>query len=156
MPVTINGTTGITFNNSTVQASAGQVLQVVQGTTTTATSTTSSSFVATNLTATITPRFSTSKVAVFVSGAADNNTTNTQCNINVYRNNATNLGGASGFTNIFSNSGRVIGSAAIHFIDSPSTTSATTYTVYINGSAATPVQFPQSGTATIILMEIAA
>ena len=32
MAITLDGTNGITFNNSTVQASAGQVLQVVNAT----------------------------------------------------------------------------------------------------------------------------
>jgi hypothetical protein len=63
----IDGTNGITFNNATTQASAGQVLQVVQGTTNTGVTNTTTTYTDTNLTATITPKFSTSKVLVIIS-----------------------------------------------------------------------------------------
>jgi hypothetical protein len=138
-------------------APSGSVIQVVQGTTTTATSTTSSVFVATNLTATITPLFSNSKILVQITGPIDSATANSQANGTIFRNSVTNLGGAAGFTNVFSNAGRLIGSLAMTFLDSPSTTTATTYTVYINGSAGATIIFPQgTNLATITLMEIAA
>ena len=62
MTTIIDGSAGITFPNSTVQASAGQVLQVVNATYSTSTGTSSSSYVDTGLTASITPKFSTSKI----------------------------------------------------------------------------------------------
>jgi hypothetical protein len=130
------------------------VLQVVQGTTTSTTTTTSASFVATNLTATITPQSTNSKILIEVSGALDSAATNSQAVATIYRNNTTNLSNAAGFTNIFSSAGRVIGSAAMIYLDSPSTTSATTYTVYILGSNGSSIVFPQAGVATITLVEI--
>jgi hypothetical protein len=131
------------------------VLQVVQGTTTTGTTTASASFVTTNLTATITPQSTTSKILIQVTGPIDSAATNSQANGTIYRNNTTNLGGAAGFTNIFSNSGRIIGSLAMNYLDSPATTSATTYTVYINGSNGSSIIFPQgTNLATITLTEI--
>jgi hypothetical protein len=157
MTTIIDGTAGITFPNSTVQASAGQVLQVVNATTTTATTTTSATFVATNLSASITPKFSTSKILIQVTGPIDSAAANSQANGTIYRNSATNLGSAAGITNIFSSAGRVIGSLAMTFLDSPNTTSSTSYTVYINGSAGDSIAFPQgTNTATITLTEIAA
>ena len=45
MSLILDGTNGLTFNNATTQASAGVVLQVVNATTTTQVSTTSTSFV---------------------------------------------------------------------------------------------------------------
>ena len=134
---------------------AGSVIQVVSFTTTTATSTTSSSFVATLLTASITPRSASNKILVQVTGPIDSAATNSQANGTIYRG-ATILSGAGGFTNIFSNSGRIIGSLAMTHLDSPATTSATTYTVYISCSNASTIIFPQgTNTASIILTEIA-
>ena len=66
MSMIIDGTNGLTFNNATTQASAGNVLQVVQATYATATSTSSTSFVDGGLSGTITPKFSTSKILVEV------------------------------------------------------------------------------------------
>ena len=62
MSMIIDGTNGLTFNNATVQASAGQVLQVVNATYGTAASTSSASFVDSGMSATITPKFATSKI----------------------------------------------------------------------------------------------
>jgi hypothetical protein len=51
MTFIVDGTSGLTFPNSTVQASAGQIIQVVSGTTT-ATTTTTAGPTDTGLTAT--------------------------------------------------------------------------------------------------------
>jgi hypothetical protein len=68
MSLILDGTGGITFNNSTTQASAGQVLQVVSAQETSSTSTTSGSYVDMGtLSATITPKFATSKILVSLS-----------------------------------------------------------------------------------------
>ena len=134
---------------------AGCVLQVVNATTTTATSTTSASFVATLLTASITPRSASNKILVQVTGPIDSAATNSQANGTIYRG-GTILSGAGGFTNVFSNAGRLIGSLAMTYLDSPATTSSTTYTVYINCSNGSTIIFPQgTNTASITLMEIA-
>ena len=62
MTMIIDGTNGLTFNNNTVQASAGQVLQVVSTIKTDTFSTTSNGWTSvTNLSAIITPKFATSK-----------------------------------------------------------------------------------------------
>ena len=67
MTTIIDGTAGITFPVGTnPQDAPSKVLQVVQGTLLTATSTTSTSLVTTGLTASITPLFSTSKIAIFI------------------------------------------------------------------------------------------
>ena len=134
---------------------AGSVIQVVNATTTTATSTTSLTFVATLLTASITPRSASNKILVQVTGPADSAAANTQVIATIYRN-ATNIGGANGFTNIFSTGGRLIGSIAMTCLDSPATTSSTAYTVYILGTSGVSVTFPQgAAAASITLMEIA-
>jgi hypothetical protein len=146
--------TQLTGTIAAARLPAGSVVQVVNATTTTATSTTSATFVATLLTASITPRSASNKVLVQVTGPIDSAATNSQANGTIYRG-ATILSSAGGFTNIFSNSGRIIGSLAMTHLDSPSTTSSTTYTVYINCSNGSTIVFPQgTNTASIILMEI--
>ena len=137
---------------------AGAVLQVVSATYSTSTSTTSTSFVVTGLTATITPTSATSKIFVATDGCADTGSSGEQTTFTIFRD-STNIApaGTAGMTNIFATSTRVIGSVSMVYLDSPATTSATTYTVRFRTSSGTSVAFPQqSGTAAIILMEIAA
>ena len=149
----VNLATNVTGTLPVANLPAGSVVQVINATTTTATSTTSATFVATLLTASITPRSASNKILVQVTGPIDSAAINSQANGTIYRG-ATNLGG-NGFTNIFSSAGRVIGSLAMTHLDSPATTSSTTYTVYISGSAGATIIFPQgTNTASIILMEI--
>ena len=135
---------------------AGSVLQVVSATTTTSTSTTSTSFVSTALTASITPRSASNKVLIQVTGAIDSSAIANQGFGTIYRT-ATNLGSSGdGMTEVYGGSSRVIASLAMTFLDSPATTSATSYTVYIRSSGGNNIAFPYSAaTASIILTEIA-
>ena len=156
-----------TIDNSGISASAaistsklgtGAVLQVVQGTSTSTTSTTSTSFVATNLTATITPTSNTSKIYVMVSGPAYSAGVNYVL-LTLYKNNTTNLGSGTrsnlGLTG--NNPGTYDTSVSFNYLDSPATTSATTYTVYLSSNNSTAANFDLSVTVgTITLMEIAA
>jgi hypothetical protein len=136
----------------------GSVLQVVQGSVSAQTSTTSNSFVATGLTTSITPLFSTSKILILMSGVITN-TGNGQGNYTAYRG-ATNLAGGSqnSFYYYFSSSGYSFVPLNICYLDSPATTSSTTYTLYLKtNSGATTTYFGDSATqSTITLMEIAA
>ena len=147
-------------NASTTGFPAGSVLQVVQGSLPTSVSTSSASLVSTGLAATITPSSATSKILVLVASNADNIIANRQLLTTVYRN-ATSLL-TSGSTSVYAESGRIIAPIAFTVLDSPSTTSATTYTVYFSSSnIAGSVTFNQASgggpvTATITLMEIAA
>jgi hypothetical protein len=157
----IDGTNGLTFNNATTQASAGQVLQVVSANSTSSTTTSSSSFVTTGLTASITPKFSTSKVLILVSCGADNFASNGQVTFSVYRN-STNLAPSpsNGFGDLYSGSARVQAFVSVNHVDSPATTSSTAYTLYFASTNGGSVIFNNSNattaqTATITLMEIA-
>ena len=111
------------------------VIQVVQGSNSTETSTTSTSFVATGLTATITPQSTTSKIFIMFNGIlvpADGN--GGALSVAIYR----------GSTNIFgdavnSANGTMVGSdnplnmslrLSMNYLDFPATTSSTTYTLY--------------------------
>ena len=161
MTFIVDGTNGLTFPNSTVQASAGQVLQVVNATFTTEVSTSSSTYSDVGLTATITPKFTTSKILVLVTHAGSRKQTNTttlstrllrgSTVINYIDDN----GGSNGSTTLNN-----FGGTGGNFLDSPATTSATTYKTqfasYTN-SAAVVINNANlnNSTSTITLMEIA-
>ena len=169
MSMIIDGTNGLTFNNATTQASAGSVLQVVQGSYSTYTTTTSTSLVSTGLTASITPKFSTSKILVLVNpnmaiyyGTAAIATLQLQITRGatqiLYQDRAIAINAGTG-------GGGVIYSAVslgLSVLDSPATTSATTYTLNFavaNGSMSGRINDYNSTTSTngstITLMEIA-
>jgi hypothetical protein len=114
----------------------GSVIQVVQGNTSTQNSTSSTSYVSTNLSASITPQFTTSKILVLVS-MAGYATTNGGI-YTVYRN-STNLGGGSstGLAAIQASSQWT--QICMNVLDSPSSTSSLTYTVYMYATGALTV-----------------
>lgn len=138
------------------QLPAGTVLQVVQGTSTTQVSSSSTSFVSAGLTATITPTSSASKVLV-VTSTPVTNTNQGQSQYTIYRN-AVNLGGGSkaALAMSYSSTGYTFQPLAIQYLDSPASTSATTYTVYFSSVAGTCYVNSAECTSTITLMEIAA
>jgi hypothetical protein len=158
MTTTIDGSAGITFPSGTnAQAAPSKVLQVVQGTTSTQTSTASTSYVASNLTATITPLFTTSKILILVSSVGTN-TSGATSNYTIYRN-STNLGGGSNSALSQYNPSTayfVWVPVIISYLDNPATTSATTYTLYLSaGSGSNAYIAISQVTSTITLMEIA-
>jgi hypothetical protein len=159
MSMIIDGTNGLTFNNSTTQASAGVVLQVVQASTTTGVNTASTSPVDSNLTATITPKFNTSKILISVNQSLGKETSATaSALLNLVR-------GSSTLTNIaayLAYTGTTTPfygtTCAYQYLDSPATTSATTYKtqVYCNTAGGNALAQPNNSPSTITLMEIAA
>jgi hypothetical protein len=158
MPFTINGTTGIDLGTQPLTGSlpdanapVGSVIQVVQGTYTTQQSTTSTSFVASGVAASITPSSSSNKVLVEVS--MNGVTTTGGCFYTIYRD-ATNLG--SGSNSCFAVVSASAGDAplSMRFLDSPATTSSTTYTVYYKVNTGTGYTTPQ-GVSIVTLSEIA-
>jgi hypothetical protein len=162
MAVSIDGTNGLTFNNTTTQNSGGKVLQVVNATTSTVVQTTSLTPVATTLTATITPLFSTSKILVIVSiqGVYKNaGNIATGAMLSLYKNGSVLLSNYAQYVAYTNTSvSNLIGSNSLNYQDSPATTSATTYAIFLASSVAGQ----QVGTnvdndlSTITLMEIAA
>lgn len=143
-----------------VTGGGGKVLQVVNSTTSTSTANSTSTYADTTLTATITPTLASSKVLVFV-------------NQSIYKGNASStwmqiklLRGASdlitfelrGAYNDSASAANGAGSASTTYLDSPATTSATTYkTQFMSGanSASVTCQIA-GGTSSITLMEIGA
>jgi hypothetical protein len=159
MSMIIDGTNGLTFNNSTTQASAGNVLQVVTTTLSSQFTTTSTTYVSTGLGTSITPKFSTSKILILMSSSVFSSASAQGC-ITVYKN-GSNLVNTAGFNNQYVNGASSEGSNCIMYLDSPATTSSTSYTIYMKNSNNTASIFFNAGgdgnnsIASLILMEIA-
>ena len=154
MSLILDGTAGVTFNNSTVQASAGVVLQVVQGSSTSEFATTSTSFVSTSISASITPKFATSKILALCSMATVEADGTSWAEMALYRG-STNIAATGRLANQGAGS---TSTPSINYLDSPATTSSTTYTLYLKSSAGANVIVNYGGTnriTTITLMEIA-
>ena len=132
---------------------AFRVLQVVADTTTTQISTTSATYATSNLTASITPQSSTSKILVITSQPLLASTNSAQIGMRLVR----------GATTVFTNEGNYFATdtgvtTSILYLDSPATTSSTTYTVQFARISGTGTAFAQVAfdPANIILMEISA
>lgn len=142
----------------------GSVLQVVTATLDNVSTVTSSgSFVTTSWSGTITPTSATSKVLVIVSGGSIycGTTAGVAYYGTIYRNNSTNLGNGTWGLERFTTPGgnHSLAPHSMMVLDSPATTSATTYTPYFrNGGTVGQVDFNNTdrGVTTMILMEIAA
>ena len=158
MSIVIDGTNGLTFNNATTQNSGSKVLQVVNANYSTAVTNNTSTMASTGLTASITPLFSTSKVLVILSVSTIYKFTgNTGAILQLYRGGSNVFqfeytGGANNSVNADTYT------SATTYLDSPATTSATSYTVYFasqGNTAGITVQL-NGGSSTMTLLEIAA
>jgi hypothetical protein len=140
---------------TTTSPKTGNVIQVVQATSTSQFSTTSTSFVTTGFSTSITPSFSTSKVLILLSAMVYSNTATAEPQIAIYRGGST----IGTFTDLFSSSSAVIAGNSAMYLDSPATTSSTTYTLYLKqgntGTGGTVYIGPNGTTYSLILMEIA-
>jgi hypothetical protein len=149
------------FDGSVFKAvGPGKILQVVQAVTTTVTSTSSTSYQDTSLSATITPTATSNKVFIVATIGALGKTDfiGGSSSLRLFR--GTVSGTALGSENMATNAeftentfSRV--PATLTFLDSPSTTSATTYTVGIQSSSTSNTASVRAQ-QTIILMEVAA
>ena len=119
----------------TISGSGQIIKQVIGATDSTERNTTSTSFVtgSNTLSVTITPTSSSSKIFVIVNTGVFKATGGSGF-LTIYRG-ATNLGGAGGMTQ-FQQS--VYGPSCISYLDSPATTSATTYQLYFRSSDSNP------------------
>ena len=118
----------------------GGIIQVVQGTSTTATTIDSQSYIATDLSATITPKFNTSKILIQTTQVADTSASGRQVYLSIHRSigggSYSNITGGSegGYAGPYSAGDRLIETASSTTLDSPATTSAVTYKVYAKNS----------------------
>jgi hypothetical protein len=167
MTTIIDGTAGITFpvtagSASAVQASSGRVLQVVNATFGTSITTTSTTYVDTGLTASITPSSSTNKILVLVDmadvGKSGGTGTGGYGTINIVRNSTQLIQISRQFAYTGNTNSNSIGSVSSNYLDAPATTSPTTYKIQyaLAGSNGTMEINASNGTSTITLMEIAA
>jgi hypothetical protein len=154
---------------------SGAVVQVVYGTSSTSTTTTSTTYATTNLSGSITPQFSSSKILVLISqqmfleGTVSFNGFEVNVGVQLYRD-ATNIttsnsdssgcysfriGQASAVVN---QQLLKIGKYVLNVLDSPATTSSTTYStkfrVGLAGMSATAQVGNNYDLSTIVLMEI--
>ena len=135
------GKSGDTINlASGATAGFGKILQVVNATDSTARSTTSTSFVTASntLSVSITPSSTSSKIFLIANSNGYANNAGLNAYFTIYRG-ATNLGNASnGMINWWDETNRQIGNGwSITYLDSPATTSATTYQVYMKVDSGT-------------------
>jgi hypothetical protein len=137
---------------------AGNVLQVVSTTTNATFSSSSTSMTSTGISLSITPTASSSKVLVRITGGNIQTTSgNAQPYFTVYRG-ASSLYGARGLQQCWVQSGGGFSfPLAIETLDSPATTSSTTYTLYMAVNSLTVgINTPDNAYLTFTLMEIAA
>ena len=142
---------------STAASGGGKVLQVVNATYGTQVDSSSSTFADTNLTATITPTLASSKILVLVNqSGCGKETNNTSAGIKLLRG-ATDLITIDPTAGTTASAVRVmVGSVSACYLDTPNTTSATTYKTQFNSNsnnATASVQFANA-VSTITLMEI--
>lgn len=140
---------------ATAGASAGQIIQVVTATDSTARSSTSSTYVTASntLSVSITPASTSNKVFILYTGAVQNvNVTNSTSHFTIYRNGSTNLGAGSNsaLASSFDPQNNMVETIAIGYLDSPNTTSSTTYQVYFKNDNGTTVYLNAQGTLSSI------
>ena len=156
------GTPGTNFlrgDNTWAEAGGGKVLQVVSAISTVSSNTTSTTYVASNLTASITPADAANKVLVLITSVARVSTTGTMY-YTLYED-GVDIGGSvdnRGMGKIYH--------AASHMVDipislihlaSPASTSAVTYTLYYLADGSVTAECPPTNNMiqNIVLMEIA-
>ena len=139
-------------------AASGKVLQVVSFSTTTNVSSSTNTKVTTGITASITPSSASSKVLVLSSAMFQKSAANAASRVS--------LSITRGVTDIFitenitynNTATETFGAWAATYLDSPATTSSTTYTVnFANAANVASVSVnPSSSTGSIVLLEIGA
>ena len=130
----------------------GSVLQVVQATTTTQTASASTVYVSTAITAAITPSSTSNKILVSVTSNMETNASGEQAWFSIY-NGSSDI--AQGYLKQPPLTGSPVYPIAIDKLDSPSSTSAVTYTLRMKATSSTIVANIGTSIGVITLMEIA-
>jgi len=143
---------------TTTSPKAGNVLQVVNATYSSSASATTSTFVDTGLSATITPSSSSSKILILVSqNGVGHDAANTYMALRLLRSSTVicNFEKQFGYNSTAANN--FYAATSTNYLDSPATTSAVTYKTQMSNSGSGTVYCQGFGseTSTITLMEIA-
>lgn len=157
----------VDYYNGSAWKPVSQILQVVSTTKTDSFSTNSQTFVdVTGVSASITPSSSTSKILILVAGVVGNTGSGQLSPVNLVRN-STNIAQSTGATanatlTIYTNNANNNSGFSICFLDSPSTSSSTTYKLQIrtNGASSATIGRIAPNTdwgsiTTITLIEVA-
>ena len=148
-------------------AGGGKVLQAVSATTSTSTTIASTTYTDTTLTVTITPSAATSKVLVFATQAtySDRATNQTGASIQLVRDATAILSGATNGEGLYyysdgASSAQLGAYQNMVFLDSPNTTSATTYKVQMKSASTAnsgkAIAQINGATSSIVCLEIGA
>jgi hypothetical protein len=145
---------------ATAWTTAGKILQVVNATYATQTGSTSTTFADTGLSASITPTLSSSKVLIFVSinGVLKHvGNSETACNLRLVRASTSIIDDWSRYLGYTGSSAYNLVASSVNYLDSPATTSATTYKVQFRTTVSGQLVDVQrdGATSTITLMEVA-
>lgn len=142
MPLQLNGTTGVSLVQNGVitdaNLPAGSVLQVVSTTKTNAFTTTSTSFTdVTGLSVAITPSSASSKILVTAAVQHSISVTNNNVWVQLVRDSTAIGNGTDGFGGSRADTTSLIWCSTISYLDSPATTSSTTYKIQLKAGAGT-------------------
>ena len=150
--------------NGQVSGASGGIIQIVSATSTSQATSTSTTFTTTGLEATITPQSASNKILIQVSGPMTGfagGTNDQQGSLKIYRGGSGGTsveGSTNGLSCQYGHNGEY-SDVHILYLDSPATTSATTYTVMMSRrSGDTTYSFIRNSnlTGSIILMEVSA
>ena len=137
----------------------GKIGQIVQSVKNDATTITSTSYATTSFTASITPTATSSKILICTSLTIDNNS-DMRTDATVYRGSTNLFDGVNDNSALISfNSiaeGRLILMQSNTYLDSPSSTSALTYTIYMKVQDSQATLIGADATSTLTLMEVLA
>jgi hypothetical protein len=153
--LTLPAVTGTVLTDTSPKA--GNVIQVVNATLTSDQSTTSTSYSSTGLAASITPTSSSSKILVMLSACGGKNGSSGG-SVQIWRGGSSicQVGDNLGYDSTSNNTNQPM--IVQNYLDSPATTSSTTYTIYFksNSSGQTFKFGVSSSVSSLTLLEIAA
>ena len=151
--LTVDNIVGAT-TAANVKLPAGAVLQTIQTNSNSAYSSASTSFVDTGRSVTITPKYNTSKILITVSATMSASAANVQPIFTIYRD-STNIGHSNrGFGQSFNGAGSSHMMLGCSYLDSPATTNAITYKIYVRTNQGTLIWGADSGTQCYTAQEI--
>ena len=155
MALILSGDTGPSFVQSAAMPT-GSVIQTVNATYAVQQSTTSSTYTTTNLSATITPISTSSKILIIANIAASTyGSSSVGGGLQIVRGSTVVCGSLSGTSYLlYTTTSEVNWPAILSALDSPATTSPITYTVNMNAQSGQTITQSNSNPSYLTLMEI--